>query len=284
MNQAVLQNYVPRISRKEFKAFHESMGDVDGFLRDFEDHRGDYSLLILKEQFYLTCPREITEWVKERKPSTLDDTTALADEALLIKPQWKRLLEQSPRQSAPAMTSQGARHQFTLHTSGVPWQHFFSNSRPNPSPLGMSTGPRIAFAIYADNQVRSGIQSVKPHTVNYIEVDPEWSEEMPTSPEEWSSIPTLSVTPRGVYGICKVPQSYPEQRQCHLQDVLLDGCRITGFRDSGALLTIADPRVVRPEAIHPGPGILIEVAGKELKYIPKLLSIWTMAAGRRSAG
>ncbi|OCT55447.1 hypothetical protein XELAEV_18002031mg, partial [Xenopus laevis] len=118
-------------------------------------------------------------------------------------------------------------------------------------------------------KARSGVQSVKPRTVNYIEVDPEWSEEMPTSPEEWSSTTNLSVTPRGVYGIHKVHQSYPEQRQRHLQDVLLDGCRITGFRDSGAFLTIAEPRVVRPEAIHPGPGILIVVAGGELKYIPK---------------
>eukprot|EP00079_Xenopus_tropicalis_P035068 XP_017948839.1 PREDICTED: uncharacterized protein LOC108647387 [Xenopus tropicalis] len=376
-NQAgplLTQSCVPRISRKEFKAFDESKGDIDGFFRDFEhqcmleaaseqdqvrvlsslltgsaaeayrdmapelkmdyhaiketvlahyaitpesyrlrfrearpsadesfkrhgqklsqacrrwlqgelaDSAEDIIQLILKEQFYLTCPREITEWVKERKPSTIDEATALADEALLIKPQWKRLLEGALQPSAPAVTSSGARPQPTPPPSGAPPRQSFISTRPNPPSTtqpqhGNRPQDRLCYLCrqpghmqYACPKARGGMRPMASHPVNYVEVDPEGTDELPPSSEEWSFIPTPSVIPRGVYGIQKVPQSYPEQRKRHLHDVLLDGCHITGFRDSGAFLTIADPQVVRPEAIHPGPGILIEVAGGELKYIPK---------------
>ncbi|CAJ0967742.1 unnamed protein product [Ranitomeya imitator] len=47
--------------------------------------------------FYFKCPAEIREWVRERRPATVEEAAALADEALTIKPQWRVLLEDGER-------------------------------------------------------------------------------------------------------------------------------------------------------------------------------------------
>ncbi|CAJ0952442.1 unnamed protein product, partial [Ranitomeya imitator] len=86
--------------------------------------------------------------------------------------------------------------------------------------------------------------------------------------EDWPSASPTHIAPLGVYGVGPAAMTTSAHRGKHLQEVVLDGQRLIGFCDSGAFLTLADPRVVRPEAIHRGPGIVIELAGGQWRTIP----------------
>ncbi|XP_075697048.1 uncharacterized protein LOC142662718 [Rhinoderma darwinii] len=241
----------------------ESAFTVDDILQAF-----------LKEQFYTKCPQEIREWVRERKPPTLNGAAALADEALTIKPQWRRLLDNKP-QSNPAprpppviygpqpirrpmttMPTNPGAPQFRPRYGGISERKCYGCGQPGHL---QSSCP---------SRNRRELRPFPPppgHLVHSILPE----EEFPPPPPEWTTEPCITETPPGLYGIQSLAKSYPEQRQRHLQDVFIDGYKVTGFRDTGAFLTIADPRVVRPEAIHQGPGIPIALAGGTRKYIQK---------------
>lgn len=72
-----------------------------------------------------------------------------------------------------------------------------------------------------------------------------------SSSVDWNTFP-------GVFGLqpAEAPTSLLHGR--HLQEVSVDGQKAMGFQDSSACLTIVDPRVVRPGALQPGPGIAIQ--------------------------
>ncbi|CAJ0938545.1 unnamed protein product [Ranitomeya imitator] len=86
--------------------------------------------------------------------------------------------------------------------------------------------------------------------------------------EDWPCASPTHVAPLGVYGVRPAAMTTSAHRGKHLQEVVLDGQRLIGFCDSGAFLTLADPRVVRPEAIHRGTEIVIELAGGQSRTIP----------------
>ncbi|CAJ0966380.1 unnamed protein product [Ranitomeya imitator] len=64
----------------------------------------------------------------------------------------------------------------------------------------------------------------------------------------------------GVYGVRATATCSSDLQHKHLQEVVLDGQKVVGFRDTGAFLTISNPREIRPEAIQNGQGIASELA------------------------
>ncbi|XP_073442515.1 uncharacterized protein [Dendrobates tinctorius] len=239
--------------------------------------------VILKEQFYFKCPAEIREWVRERRPATVEEAAALADEALTIKPQWKKLLLREKNTTSPPTLAAPGPSASNIHHPTRPSTHGdlrVTVPRITPAPpLGLRRGGRIperrCYGCGQPGHMQFQCPGVRrqntyrpPLPVHYLQT-PSPGEEMDSVPEDLPSDSDILASLPGVYGVRAPATCSSDLQHKHLQEVVLDGQKVVGFRDTGAFLTIADPRVIQPEAIQKGPGIAIELAGGTQRYIPR---------------
>uniref|UniRef100_A0A8C5R192 CCHC-type domain-containing protein n=1 Tax=Leptobrachium leishanense TaxID=445787 RepID=A0A8C5R192_9ANUR len=233
-----------RISRKQANTTHVEwahrlQGDLKGWFQGSQaDTVEAVTQLILLEQFLDHTTSPIQDWVRDKKPSTVQQAATLADEYVdsrrtsggarqplprpslpphhaATPPRWP-----APRQPPQASPTSGSR----CYACSLPGH--LSRNCPNRSPRRPTPPPLPAAHCYQNEPQPLDIQA------------------------EWEQL----------YEADPVQAAAGDNRQHHRQAVWVNGQAAEGLRDSGATITLIQPHLA-PQTARTGQTIAVRVAG-----------------------